>query len=429
MNVKRFRVYVMIVTFLFTVGRYVSAQNSGNFVLISGTVTDAENSEPLSFASVVISNKPNGTITNSSGSFDLRLPADFQNDTLVISMMGYRSVKLPIAGDQTDIVVKMQPEPVMLKEVEVTGRTITVDEIFKEIRSRIKSNYPVEEYAMECFYREIKKENETYRSLLEAALVIRDKGYNQSKSQEVAYIREVRGSSKLVNHFSDFWQENNLLRETLGLNAVRHPSSTPKVLGGDRYQLKGTSIINSREVYVLISDIKPDDCWQRTIYVDVDTYAIHRSEEAIRNFDLSWKVGGKDSVYMRLTKGVSLFDFKTINGKLYLNHIRHEVENEYFNPISNVSLQRFTIINDLVVNDIYESSNVGTEGLKKVENRALELQITPYNKNFWQSYNGIKQTPLESKVMNDLVREGALADQFNKSADENTLRKKGGKKN
>jgi hypothetical protein len=394
---------------------------------ISGTVVDAENSQPLSFASVAILNKAKGTITNTSGSFELSIPIDFQNDTLVISMMGYRNVKTPIAVNLIDLLVKMQPEPFMLKEVEVMGQRITVEDIFKEIRLRIKTNYPVEEYAMECFYREIKKEDETYRSLLEAALVIRDRGYDQTKSQELAYLREVRGSSKFVNRFSSFWQENNLLRETLGLNAVRHPSSTPKVLGGDRYQLQGTSTVNDREVYVLVSDIKPDDCWQRTLYVDVETYAIHRSEESIRNFALSWKVDDNDSVYMRLTKGTSMFDFKTISGKLYLNHIRHEVENEYFNPKTKVILQHFTIINDLVVNDIYLSSKVQTEGLKKVENRALELQVTPYNESFWKQYNSIKQTPLENKIMNDLLREGALNDQFKKSATEKPVRKKSGK--
>jgi hypothetical protein len=409
--------------------RIARGQNSkSNSVLsISGTVVDAENNKPLSFASVGIVNKANGTITNTSGLFELNLSKDFQIDTLVISMMGYRNVKIPIGTNLIDILVKMQPQPVMLKEVEVTDKRITVDDIFKEIRLRVNINYPVEEYAMECFYREIKKEDETYRSLLEAALVIRDKGYHKPKSQELVYLREVRGSSKFVNRFSSFWQENNLLKETLGLNAVRHPSSTPKVLGGDRYQLRGTSTINDREVYVLISDIKPDDCWQRTLFVDVDTYAIHRSEESIRNFALSWKVDNKDSVYMRLTKGTSTFDFKTINGKLYLNHIRHEVENEYFNPDTKVILQRFTIINDLVVNDIYESSKIQTEGLKKVENHALELQVTPYNETFWKQYNSIKQTPLENKIMNDLLREGTLNEQFIKSAEEKPVRKKNGK--
>lgn len=423
---KKFRAFVL---FVFLIGKFFVIPASAQVPLfITGTVVDAESREPLPLASVAVLNRAKGTITNTSGLFELSLSNDFKNDTLIISMIGYRSAKVLIVSDLSNILVKLQPQPILLKEIEVSDKRVTVDEIFKQIKARINANYPVDEYAMECFYREIKKENETYRSLLEAALVIRDKGYDQPRLEEVAYLREVRGSSKFVNRFSSFWQENNLLRETLGLNAVRHPSSTPKVLGGDRYELQGTATVNDREVYVLVSEIKPDECWQRTLYVDVDSYAIHRSEESIRNFALSWKVDDNDSVYMRLTKGTSMFDFKTVNGKLYLNHIRHEVENEYFNPKTNKVFQHFTIINDLVVNDIYESSSMQTEGLKKVENRALELQVTPYNENFWRHYNGIKQTPLENKIMSDLLREGTLNEQFKKSAESKPGRKRSDKK-
>jgi hypothetical protein len=391
---------------------------------LSGNVVDAENNMPLAFASVGVLKKAQGTISNASGSFELRLPLSFQSDSLIISMMGYAPVKLAIAGMAENMMIKMKPQPVMLNEVEVTDKRITVADIFKEIRSRIKLNYPVEDYAMECFYREIKKQNDTYRSLLEAALVIRDNGYDQPKSRESTYVREVRGSSNFVNRFSSFWQENNLLRETLGLNAVRHPSSTPDVFGKNVYQLKGTTLLNDKQVYVLISDPIENDCWQRTLYVDVDTYAIYRSEEVITNFALSWKVEDSDSLHMRLTKGTSSFDFRTYNGRLYLNHIRHEVENEYFDPVTGKILERFTIVNDLLVNNIVEDSQTETGGLKKVENRALELQLTPYNDAFWEQYNAIRQTPLESEIMKDLLRNGALDDQFVKSAEKTMTKKK-----
>jgi hypothetical protein len=391
---------------------------------LSGTVIDAEDNTPLAFASIGVLKKAKGTITNISGSFMLRLPADFRSDTLLISMMGYHSVKIPIAPGRGEMIIKMKPEPVILKEVEVASEKIKVEEIFKQIRSRIKLNYPVEDYAMECFYREIKKENDMYRSLLEAALVIRDRGYDQPRSHESAYVREIRGSSKFVNRFSSFWQENNLLKETLGLNAVRHPSSTPNVFGDDVYQLHGVGVMNDKEVYVLVSNINENDCWQRTIYVDVDTYAIYRSEEVIRNFGLSWKVEDSDSVHLRLTKGTSVFDFKTYDSKLFLSHIRHEVENEYFNPLTDRVLQRFTIINDLLVTDIYENPDGETDSLKKVENHSLELQVTPYNEAFWKQYNAIEQTPIEKDVMKDLLMNGELRDQFVKTSQKNGNGKK-----
>ncbi len=388
------------------------ARSSESLLSIFGNVVDSQTNTALAFATIGIIGKSKGTIANSSGSFSLRLPLNFISDTLAVSMIGYKSEKIIIARSMPDLVIKMQPQPIVLNQVEVVERKISVEDIFKEIKARIKVNYPIDEYAMECFYREIKKENDTYSSLLEAALVLRDRGYNHPASSESGYIREVRGSNKFVNHFSDFWQENNLLRETLGLNAVRHPSSTPSVIGKDKYQISGISQLNGKEVYVLVSEFLDNDAWQRTLYVDVDTYAIYRSEETITNFKLSWKVGNNDSTWMRLPKGTSIFDFKSFNGKLYLNHIRHEVENEYFNPRTQKIFNRFTIINELQVNDIYEDGRTATVGLKRMENHALELQVTAYNKEFWESYNLVKQTPLEEKAMEDLMQKGALKDQF-----------------
>jgi hypothetical protein len=382
---------------------------------VRGIIVDAESNQPLAFASVLVAGKAKGTITNTSGEFVLRLPGSYASDTLMISMMGYQPVKMTMHKDAPDITIKMKSQPVILNEIEFTGSKITVQDIFREIKARVKINYPVTDHAMECFYREIKKDRHTYQSLLEAALVIRDKGYDHPKSPESVYIREIRGSSRFINRFSDFWQTNNLLRETLGLNAVRHPAATPDIFGKDQYQLHGISVLNEREVYVLVSDIKPDDCWQRTLYVDVETYAVYRSEEVIRNFTLSWKVDGHDSVYMRLTKGTSVFDFKTYDGKLYLNHIRHEVENEYFNMFTNEVLDRFTIINDLLVNDVFDDVRAPLDGLKKMGNYALESQVTPYNKEFWEHYNSIRRTPLEVNVMKDLMEREALDDQFVKS--------------
>ena len=92
--------------------------------------------------------------------------------------------------------------------------------------------------------------------------------------------------------------------------------------------------------------------------------------------------------------------------------------------MTNTVLQQFTIINDLVATEINISSKLETAGLRKVEDRSLESQITPYNAEFWMHYNGIKQTPLESKVMNDLIQESSLPDQFQKSGSGNSKNKK-----
>lgn len=384
-----------------------SAQNANQPTSISGTVVDARTGNPIEFVAVGVRGSSSGTITNAVGAFQLHV-ATKANDTLLFLMVGYHPVAKAISSIGVNAIVKMEEAPMLLKEVQVSGKRITVEDIFKSIKENVRKNYPVDEYAVECFYREIRKEKETYKSLLEAALVVKDKGYDQQKSPEIAFVREIRGSSKYVNKYSDFWQTNNLWRETVGLNAVRHPGSDPSVFGKVKYQLQGVSILNDKEVYVLVSNIVPNSSWQRTIYVDVDTYTIYRSEEVVANHSVSWKQNGQDTLSMRLTKGKSVFDFKEYNGRWYANYLRFECENEYFNPKTGQSYEKFTIINELMVNNIYEDARAVTSTLPRLEERSLDAQLTPYNESFWKNYNAVLQTPLEVEVMRDLMKDGKL---------------------
>jgi hypothetical protein len=71
-------------------------------ITISGRVTDAETKEPLPFASVWIKSKTIGTITNAQGDFDFHIPAEFRNETLVISMLGYNDFESGVNSLNTD---------------------------------------------------------------------------------------------------------------------------------------------------------------------------------------------------------------------------------------------------------------------------------------------------------------------------------------
>ena len=54
----------------------------------------------------------------------------------------------------------------------------------------------------------------------------------------------------------------------------------------------------------------------------------------------------------------------------------------------------------------------GDQTMNKFKN--LDKQIKDYNKAFWDSYNVIKETPLDSQLIKDLERELSLEEQFKK---------------
>ena len=71
------------------------AGRTQNFT-ISAKIQDNETNEPLSYASVGIKGKPIGTISNEQGEFVFHFSTAYQNDILVVRMLGYKNFESPI---------------------------------------------------------------------------------------------------------------------------------------------------------------------------------------------------------------------------------------------------------------------------------------------------------------------------------------------
>jgi hypothetical protein len=63
---------------------------------ISGTITDSETGEPLSFAAIGIMSKGKGTVTNNNGEFGMKITRDCINDSLKVSYLGYFNRQIPV---------------------------------------------------------------------------------------------------------------------------------------------------------------------------------------------------------------------------------------------------------------------------------------------------------------------------------------------
>ena len=85
----------------------IHAQNE-----IKNKVTNFTTLMPIESASVYIQNTTIGTVTNVDGRFVLLVPSEHQNDTLVISSIGYKSYKIKI--DEFD-----ETEEIYLEEISI----------------------------------------------------------------------------------------------------------------------------------------------------------------------------------------------------------------------------------------------------------------------------------------------------------------------
>ena len=74
----------------------VPAQDSIKNILIRGHIFDNENKSSVPYASVGITEENIGTITNTDGYFELKVPASFSGSFLLVSHLGFMSQRIPI---------------------------------------------------------------------------------------------------------------------------------------------------------------------------------------------------------------------------------------------------------------------------------------------------------------------------------------------
>jgi iron complex outermembrane receptor protein len=84
---------------------------------VTGTITDAENGDPLIGASILVAGTSTGTVTDFDGNFSLNVPADAES--LVVSYTGYTTKTVTFAG-QTTIDIQLASGE-LLEEVVVVG--------------------------------------------------------------------------------------------------------------------------------------------------------------------------------------------------------------------------------------------------------------------------------------------------------------------
>jgi hypothetical protein len=64
---------------------------------ITGVLVDSKSRQPIQFANIGIAGKNIGTVTNVNGMFDLYVDSKYDNDTLLFSIIGYKTLLIKIS--------------------------------------------------------------------------------------------------------------------------------------------------------------------------------------------------------------------------------------------------------------------------------------------------------------------------------------------
>ncbi len=92
-------------------------------VILSGTITESGSSTPLAGVSIQVKGKIVGTITDTRGAFALTVNSQ-PPFTLVISSVGFRTQEIPIEASRDDLVIELEEEVIMGKEIVVAASRV-----------------------------------------------------------------------------------------------------------------------------------------------------------------------------------------------------------------------------------------------------------------------------------------------------------------
>jgi hypothetical protein len=379
-------------------------------ILISGKVVDKETKEPLTYASIGIKGKSNSTISNQVGEFDFHVPIELRNNFIVINMLGYKKYEAPIWSilDIKPLIIEMEKSPYQLDEV-VISDSLRGGDVLQIALSRIEQNYPMTPYLMYGFYRDLKKVGGTYISLLEAAVKIYDENYeeprNKNKLRERVALEEVRRSIGYGSKFTNYFDQDNLLEVLLLHNSVRYRHFPHEQSFYDEITRLKDSYYDGQEIYILSH--KGD--YQLTVYVEKSTYAIIHIEYEEKLDDRLQKKRGMIS---KLVSSKRVNDFKQFDGKYYINYMSVDSKVNWYDIDTEELKFETELQQSLMINEVLPNAVSRINSNQKMKAYGLHYQDPPYNKEFWDNYNTIKESPLDRKIIEDLEKYGPLDKQF-----------------
>jgi len=380
-----------------------------SYVNLRGKVFDQKSKQPLPLATISIKNFSLGTRTNNAGEFELYIPADLKNDTLLVSYIGHETFKEKISDFMDSKIIFLEETSIQLNDV-----TVTADGARKLVEQALRAIplvFPTQSYLIKGFHRSWEKMESDSGSypgtLIEAAVTVYDQGYlpkkNGKRPKEEIYLNEIRRSC-----LGSGWDySGNGLRDLFNRNLVKYCRATAFIF------LKSFLEFPNNLIYEWEGTTKMDDEDMAIVRVEIPNaqkfpvyYKIYISEmdNAILRFDV---VGQKNNIDYSIGPWHTdnLFEtyiFKRFQKRPYLSYCKIQYTIKKLDPMRKRILRtenyyREFQVNNVVTQDVEERRKA--LATRKAKEKSLALQSNAYNEDFWKSYNMILENPLDKEIV------------------------------
>jgi uncharacterized protein YegP (UPF0339 family) len=213
--------YVLSFIFFFGIVASSIAQDSKKLLC---KILDQESKYPVSYATIKFEDIQNGVIADEEGEFRLPLEYKTSNKTIIISSIGFESLRVSIntLNDNTINIIYLRPKIEALDAVMLSGKTktkiLSAEDIIKKAIKNIPVNYPQLPHSYISYYRDYQLVNDNYYNLNESILENFDAGFqtnkygnrenvtalysydlNKNYYLDSMLLKSVYGSSKIIN--------------------------------------------------------------------------------------------------------------------------------------------------------------------------------------------------------------------------------------
>lgn len=370
-------------------------------ITFKGKVIDREEKDVLPYSSISVLRSTIGTISNTDGEFELKIPESMKNDTIIISCLGYRQYYQPVSeiGIESQVIY-MQPSSVQLKEIKVS--VIDPEDIITRILSKISLNYPHDPEIMTSFYREVLKQDDKYIDVAEAIMEIRKASYDNSFSQDkIKFIKGRKSMNVMPFKYVDFKIQGGPYYITK-LDVVKTLDSflDPEFRDFYKYTLDEIIEFNNRDTYVI--KFRPKEkidypCYLGKLYVDMSTFALVQAEFGLSRSGLKF---ARESLIRKKPKDFFVRPIRVnyrvayhrVNNIWHFNNAQASIDFKVKSKKDNIN-STFHSVSELQITDSKPDDGTRYKRDELFSPKDIFTEVmTTYNENFWEDYNTIKPT-------------------------------------
>ena len=251
--------------------------DSSSFKQFKGSILDSKTRNELIYASITVSGTTISTISNSEGKFSIKVPAENQNATLLISFLGYKNKVVSIQDLKPEKnVLYLEPSNTLLEEVVVKAGD--AKNVYSGVLANRLQNYGDDPIQMTAFYRETIRKRRTYVSLSESIINVLKQPFLGGSQDQVSLFKGRKNADYTKLDTVNFKLQGGPF-SALYIDLVKYPDF---IFSNEAFELYDFNLeentqINDRQVLVLAFKQKEgieSPLYYGKLYIDAKSLAV-----------------------------------------------------------------------------------------------------------------------------------------------------------